>query len=308
MIRNNEDLKKYVSVSPNFEFNDLVIYIPKAIRGYVKRYVGDLYEELNNAESEVDHSKIKTEAKELIDTAVANFAFYLFTPYISVSMDSSGLYVVKSDKRDAISTNQLNDIRRELLRSGHEAMDELLELLEVNADVFPDWHNHYSTIYRDSLVYSTSEFNKYFNILNSRQTFLSLKPSIINVEDKIVKTSFTQSYVESLQGTLTGVSKQIKEYLQKAIVHGTIAKVYSEGVYEITPSSIVLKFDLLDYERKQVATLTEQMKNAISSHTDDMNNYLKLAYSLAEGVDDALIEKDSTKGYRPIITKSIIGI
>ncbi|MDM1378161.1 DUF6712 family protein [Myroides marinus] len=308
MILSNQDLQKYISISPNFDFKPFLIHIPKALRTYVKRYVGNLYQELEKAESEVEHTDIKTQAKELIDTAVANFAFYLYTPYISVSMDSSGLYIVKTDKRDPISNNQLNDIRRELLRSGHEAMDELLELLEVNADVFPYWHNHYSTIYRDSLVYSTSEFNKYFNIMNSRQTFLSLKPSIINIEDKVVKTSFTADYIESLKDTVTGVNKQVKEYLQKAIVHGTIAKVYSEGVYEITPSSIVLKFDLLDYERKQVATLTEQMKNAISSHSDDMNNYLKLAYSLAEGIDDALIEKDSTKGYKPIITKSIIGI
>ncbi|EKB02656.1 hypothetical protein HMPREF9711_03118 [Myroides odoratimimus CCUG 3837] len=308
MILDNQDLEKYLSISPNFDFKSFVIYIPKAIRSFVNRYVGNLYQELKNAESEIEYSDIKIKAKELIDTAVANFAFYLYTPYISVSMDSSGMYVVKTDQRAPISTTQLNDIRRELLRSGHEAMDELLEVLEVNADVFPYWHNHYSTIYRDSLVYSTSEFNKYFNILNSRQTFLSLKPSIINIEDKVIKTSFTANYLESLKGTATGDNKLIKEFLQKAIVHGTIAKVYSEGVYEITPSSIVLKFDLLDYERKQVATLTEQMKNAISSHTSDMNNYLKLAYELAEGVDNALIQKDSSKGYKPIITKSIIGI
>lgn len=308
MILDNNNLEKYISISPNFDFKSFVIYIPKAIRSFVYRYVGNLYQELKNAESDTEYKEIKTQAKELIDTAVANFAFYLYTPYISVSMDSSGMYVVKTDQRAPISTTQLNDIRRELLRSGHEAMDELLEVLEVNADVFPYWHNHYSTIYRDSLVYSTSEFNKYFNILNSRQTFLSLKPSIINIEDKVIKTSFIQDYLESLKGTVTGDNKLIKEFLQKAIVHGTIAKVYSEGVYEITPSSIVLKFDLLDYERKQVATLTEQMKNAIYSHTDDMNNYLKLAYSLAEGVDNALVQKDSSKGYKPIITKSIIGI
>lgn len=308
MILDNQDLQKYISISPNFDFKSFVIYIPKAIRSFVHRYVGNLYQELKNAESDTEHKDIKAQAKELIDTAVANFAFYLYTPYISVSMDSSGMYIVKTDQRAPISTTQLNDIRRELLRSGHEAMDELLEVLEINADVFPYWHNHYSTIYRDSLVYSTSEFNKYFNILNSRQTFLSLKPSIINIEDKVVKTSFTTVYLENLKGTVTGDNKLIKEFLQKAIVHGTIAKVYSEGVYEITPSSIVLKFDLLDYECKQVATLTEQMKNAISSHTEDMNNYLKLAYELAEGVDHALVQKDSSKGYKPIITKSIIGI
>jgi len=308
MINNKEDLKQYLSIAGNFDFEDFVIYIPKALRSYIKRYVGNLYKELGTIDDSDPAAAIKQEAQTLIDTAVANFAFYLYTPYLSITMDSSGLFIVTSDKRSPISQTQLNDIRRELLRSGHEAMDDLLEVLEINADAFTDWHTNYSTIYKNSLVYSTSEFNQYYNIFNSRQTFLSLKPSIINVEDRIIKTSFTLDFIESLKGTVTGAKKEVKELLQKAIVHGTIAKVYAEGIYEITPSSIILRFDLLDYERKRVAELTEQMKNAIEAHTNDMNSYLKQAFSLCEDLDNALIPKDENKGYKPIITKSIIGI
>lgn len=308
MIRSNEDLKQYLTIAPNFVFEDFAIYIPKALRSYIKRYIGNLYKELDTIDDSNPDAEIKKEAQILIDTAVANFAFYLYTPYLSITMDSSGMFVVTSDKRSPITQTQLNDIRRELLRSGHEAMDDLLELLEINADVFEDWHSKYSTIYRNSLVYSTSEFDQYYNIFNSRQTFLSLKPSILNVEDRIVKTSFTLDFIESLKGTVTGTKKEVKELLQKAIVHGTIAKVYAEGIYEITPSSIILRFDLLDYERKRVAELTEQMKNAIEAHTNDMNSYLKQAFALSENIDNALIPKDGSKGYKPIITKSIIGI
>lgn len=308
MINNKEDLKQYLSIAENFDFEDFAIYIPKALRSYIKRYVGNLYNELSTIDDSDPAATIKQEAQTLIDTAVANFAFYLYTPYLSITMDSSGMFVVTSDNRSPITQTQLNDIRRELLRSGHEAMDDLLEVLEINADVFAEWHTNYSTIYKNSLVYSTSEFNQYYNIFNSRQTFLSLKPSIINVEDRIIKTSFTIDFIESFKGTVTGAKKEVKELLQKAIVHGTIAKVYAEGIYEITPSSIILRFDLLDYERKRVAELTEQMKNAIEAHTNDMNSYLKQAFSLCEDLDNALIPKDKNKGYKPIITKSIIGI
>lgn len=308
MITNTEELKKYVSVSPNFNFEDFSIYIPKAIRAYVKRYVGDLYKEIDSIEPGEEFYETKAEAKDLLDTAVANFAFYLYTPYISITMDGSGLYVVKNDKRESAPSTMVNDIRRELLRSGHEAMDELLQVLEDNADVFTEWHNDYSTLHKSSLVHSTTEFNKYFNIHNSRQTFLSLKASIINVEDRILSTTFTLDFLEELKGTATGINAQVKSYLQKAIVHGTIAKVCAEGVYEVTPSSIILKFDLLDYERKQTAPFNEQMKNAIISHTDNMNNYLKLAYSLTEDVPGALRTKENINGYKPIITKSILGL
>lgn len=307
MIKTKEDFKKYVPVAENFPFEEIQIYFPKAIRAFIKKYVGNLYKELEDIANDDLHKKIKEEAQDLLDTAVANFSYYLYTPYVSVTMDSSGFFVVTNDKRSAITSMQLNDIRRELLRSGHEAMDELLEVLEHNADVFTQWHNNYSTIYRDSLVYSTSEFNKVYNIFNSRQTFLSLKPSILNIEEKMVRSSFNIEFLESLKSTVTGTKKLIKEHLQKAIIHGTVAKVCAEGVYSITPTSIVLKFDLLDYERKQVMEYTQQIKNAIESNTSDMNGHLMKAYEQASTEPGALIENKGV-GYQPIITKSIIGI
>lgn len=315
MIKNTDDLKKHVSVSQNFVFTEFEPYIAKAIRSYVYNYCGNLYKELDKIEVNDPFFDIKTEAQELLDAAVANFGYFLFTPFNSVSMDASGMYTSESATRKGISMFQLNDIRRELLRSGHEAMDILLELLELSADVFPEWHNDYSTLYRDSLVYSTRVFNTHYNIFNSRQTFLALKSSIQQVEDRLLRNTFCNDLLDSLKGRPSGKKEELLSLLRKAIVSATIVKVYSEGIFEITPSGVKLKFDTLPYETIKMVELTQQMKNTIDSLTNDSNLYLKQALELVRDnptdfdyCENGGLIQSKNVGYKPIITRSVIGI
>lgn len=315
MIKNTSDLKKHVSVSKNFVFEEFEMYIGKAIRSYIYSYCGNLYSELETISETDPFKNIKTEAQQLIDCAVANFGYFLFTPFNSVAMDASGMYTPESGNRKAITMLQLNDIRRELLRSGHEAMDALLELLERNADVFENWHNNYSTLYRESVVYNTATFNKYYNIFNSRQTFLALKPSIQQVEDRLLGGTFCPELLEAIKGEPTGRKKDLKILLQKAIVSATIAKVYAEGIFEITPAGVKLKFDALPYESIHAVELTQQMKNTVTNLTANSNQYLNAAILLvkANPTDfdycngNGLVSQMSV-GYKPIITRAILGL
>ena len=315
MIKSTDDLKKHVSVSKSLVFSEFELYVPKAIRSHIYNYCGGLYKELEAIEPNDPFLEIKEEAQELLDAAVANFGYFLFTPFNSVSMDASGMYTSESATRKGISMFQLNDIRRELLRSGHEAMDILLELLELNADVFPEWHNDYSTIYRDSLVYSTKIFNTYYNIFNSRQTFLALKSSIQQVEDRLLRNTFCNELLDSLKGKPVGKKEELLTLLQKTIVSATIVKVYSEGIFEITPSGVKLKFDTLPYETIKIVELTQQMRNTIESLTNDSNMYLKQAIELVKNnptdfdyCDNGGLIESKNVGYTAIITRAIIGI
>lgn len=310
MIKTKEDLKQFISIGQSFTFDVFEPYIKKANRTYIQQYVGKLYFELA-----VPTVEIEKEVQYLIDTAIANFGYFLFTPFNSVSMDASGMFNSESANRKPITVGQLNDIRRELLRSGHEAMDELLELLEKNPEAFPDWHSNYSTFYKDSMVHSTAVFQKHYNIFNSRQTFLALKPSIQQVEDRLLSTTFCAELLQALKGEVTGVKKELKTLFEKAVVLGTISKVYSEGVFEITPSGIKLKFDLLPYETIKMIELSEQMKNSIQNLSFNADQYLKQAVDLIKGNPAAFSECNGNplitkagSGYQIIKTKAVLGL
>jgi len=313
MINTVEILKQYISVSQNFEIDEFTPYLKKADREFLKKYVGNLYEKVDALEIDTD---LKDQVTDLVYTAAANFAYYLFTPFNSITMDASGMANVTSDNRSNITTFQMNDIRRELLRSAHSAMDELLEVLEANPEAFPDWHENYSTIYNQYIVNSTSAFQSGYNIHNSRQTYLALQPSIQLVEDKLLGITFCNELLTHLKtGNLSADDKHLKTLLAKAVVNATVAKVCAEGVFEITSTGIKMKFDALPYEQNIAVQMNEQLKNKIDNLNANADQYLKMAVEYIKENPAAftqcngkpIIEKTSA-GYKPIITKSIVGL
>ena len=117
-------------------------------------------------------------------SAIANFAFFMYLPFFQLQMDGSGMSVMTNEHRKQPEWWQMADAKREILRSGHESMDALLEILEKNPDKFTDFTENYSTQYKELLVHNASDFNNCYTIFTSRQTFLALVPTIRQVEPK----------------------------------------------------------------------------------------------------------------------------
>lgn len=283
ILSTTADLQKYISVSQNFTFQVFEPYITKALNSYTRKYVGELHEKLKDLSTEAN-AEILNQAREHLRSAIANFGYFLFTPYNSVLMDSSGMSNITNDQRKNIEWWQLNDIRRELLRSGHESMDLLLAILEANPAVFPEWTAKFGAINKELLVHSTAEFQKSYNIFESRQTFLALIPAIRQVEDQYINTFLCPELLTALKSnpTETNIIK-LKEHLQKAIVHFTIAKVYDEGIFNLDASGIKLKFDTLPNETAKAVDSGKavgQLERAVKKNTDNGTNYMNLAKQL----------------------------
>lgn len=319
ILSSTADLKMYISIAQNFEFSDFKIYIPKAINSYTNKFVGNLHILLENPVTEAN-SEILNQAREHLRSAIANFGYFLFTPYNSITMDSSGMANIQNEQRKNIEWWQLNDIRRELLRSGHESMDLLLEILEANPDVFTDWTEKFGIKNKELLVHNTTEFQNCYNIFNSRQTFLALLPVIRQVEDQYINNFLCSELITALKQSINPADvhlSKLKEHLQKAIVHFTIAKVYDEGIFHLDASGIKLKFDTLPNETikgvdygKQV----DQLNRAIKKNTDNGSNYMNLAKQLIidnpasfTQCDNPLLLKTS-KGFEVYNKQGIVGI
>ena len=160
ILANNTDLKKYVSIANSFEFQDFEPYIQKAVYAYTHKYVGNLHVELD-AVATGTNAEIKNQAREHLRSAIANFGMYIFMPLLAVQLDSSGISVNTSENRAAASWGQIKDIRRELLRAGHESMDLLLAHLDANLSVFTDYATNYSPANNELLVNNATTFSKY---------------------------------------------------------------------------------------------------------------------------------------------------
>ncbi|RZJ71081.1 DUF6712 family protein [Flavobacterium sp.] len=320
ILENTADLRKYVAVSNNLIFEDFEPYITKAVNHFTYKYLGDLQMYLG-AEATGANADVKNKARGMLREALSNFGLFLYFPVGLVSIDSAGITTQNSEQRKTADNFQVNDIRRDLLQSGHNAMDRLLEYLELNANIFPDWKANYLPINQELLVSSTGIFDKWFNIFGSRQAYLALLPYIRKVEDKFIKTFLCGPLIKALKdGTAAGeYHLEVKEYLQKAIVAFTISKVCTEGLFLLDASGLRIKFDTLPHESQRIPDYglpADQIARMASIQEADGIAYLKFARKIIEAhaadFDQCPVvfinETSGDSGFNPYDTKAILAI
>lgn len=280
IIESTIELKKYVSVAQSFVFEEFEPYINKAVTTYIRKYVGNLHDQLNEIPEADTNKTIKAKAKEYLAAAIANFGMFIYFPLLQIHLDASGASVPQNENRKSPEWWQIKDARRELLRSGHESMDLLLEFLEKNPTVFTDYALNYSTLNKDLLVNSAAVFTKYFAIFDSRQTYLALMPSISTVQDQYISTMISNQLLTDLKKETTGNIKLLKITLQKAIVAFTVAKVATNGLFLLDDRGLRLDFENFSDGRRessQSGKPAEQIKSLANEQIANGTQYLQLA-------------------------------
>lgn len=320
ILETTADLKKYVSVAQSFLFEDFEPYITKAVNGFTKKYLGNLHVVLADAapDSETNY-QIKNEAREHLRNAIANFGMFIYFPFMSVMLDSSGATEVKNDQRQRVNWGTEKDMRRELLRSAHEAMDYLLEILESNPNVFPQWTTEFGTVNQKLLVHNTATFNEYYHIFNSRQTFLALQPSIRQVEDQYIRTMLCPELIEHLKTDVSNIDLQVKQELQKAIVAFTVAKVANVGLFLLDENGLRVNFETLIDGRKESVSYgktADQVSKLVQEQSNNGTQYLAVARELIQENLESFTQCDaplkvstsSGTGYTPYDTPGILSL
>lgn len=249
ILESNEDLKLHVNIAGSFQFEDFYPYIAKSVNKFTRRYLGNLHHQLAEPAEGV-YAVTLNDARYFLQEVIANFGMFLYLPLGAVMFDGSGLSNATSDGRAPLSNGQMNDIKKGFLTAGHEAMDQLLALMESKKELFPDWAE--SDLYTQSkelLVDNAKVFDRYYTIFESRQAYLALQPSIRQVEDQYLKTVFCAELIRHLKtGTLTDIQQDLKDELQKAMVAFTVAKVSNEGLFLIEATGLRIKYDTLSHE------------------------------------------------------------
>lgn len=318
ILENNTDLKEYVSIAQSFTFEDFIPYIQKAVNAFTKKYVGNLHVVLDSLSSG-ENSEIKNEAREYLRSSIANFGMYLFLPYLQVQMDSTGISVNVSENRKSPEWWQTKDIRRELLRSGHESMELLLEILDSNPTVFVDYAQNYSSLNSNLLVKNALDFTKYYNIFQNRQTYLALVPTLTKVEDQYLYTLLSKELIDDLKKTVTGIKQELKILLQKAIVAFTVAKTANTGLFVFDDRGLRIDFENMSDGRRENPSYgksVDQLKLLAEEEINNGTQYLKLAVELIESnsepfstyANPLLKNAKIIPGYQAIKTSGVIGI
>lgn len=315
------DVKKYVSISETLKFADFQPYIKKAVNQFTYKYIGALDVELAEETAEAaPNAVLKNEARELLREVLSNFGLLLYLPIAQVQFDGSGMTTAQNDRRKTAEWWQVKDIARDFMTSGHYAMDRLLKHLEANTAIFTDFKTNYSTLNSELIVSSTDIFNKYYNIFESRQTFLALLPSIRQVEDQYISTFLCPEVIALLKTAVTNnFHKSVKENLQKAIVAFTVSKVCDEGMFLLDATGLKLKYDLLPSETARIGDYgkqADQITRTAAKQFDNGVTYLSLARQTIEAhLSDFnqcevvfINDKSVGSGFQPYDTLGVLGL
>lgn len=287
IITDTSTIQNYISINGTVDFKNVKSYINAAERKFLKPLIGkEQIAAFIAEEVKITPDSVVLEALELAREAVANFGYYLYLPIGAVQVSDSGIHVTNGDKVSSASDKQFKELQRSFKKSGHEALDELLEFMEESPDKFPTWVGSSSfSIYKELLVNKTSTFNKDFHIFNSRQTFMALKPNIKIVEDQFIENAIGVELLAALKGDPTVEErKQVKRYLQQSIVAFTIMKTVDNGMFVLDANGIHMRFDELPYEKTLSSgkELTDSLKRLKANKQIEGEEYLKKAINVIE--------------------------
>jgi len=95
--------------------------------------------------------------------------------------------------------NERESLLEELKTNGFNQLDTVIEYLEENMDLFPEFENSkYFSKLKNSFIPNTATFNDIYNINNSRLVFLKMKYFIEDVEQIIVPHFIGRKFMEAI--------------------------------------------------------------------------------------------------------------
>ena len=251
LVNNLETFQKHVTVNANFTWELILPYIIKAERKHIKPAIGtgmyeDYTEQFDNPSEDSDSNPAPDPIDpkilavlELLQEASSNLALLAYTFVGIISVSDNGFSISYSAQNTPAEWWQIRDLRRSVLDTGNEAIDEALAIMEANPDLFEDWvEGEGYTVFTQFYTRKTQDFQRYFNIQNSRLTFLQLRPYLFQTEKKYFDALLGPETTIQIKLATTPEEKEALQIAQSAQVALTIAEITNEGLFLFTPQGL----------------------------------------------------------------------
>lgn len=266
LINNIADLKRHIIVSATFDFLKVLPFAKRVERKIILDLIGrEQYDTIIAHTLVADSDEPIDLVKELLEEAVANYSLFLAMPTINILITNSGTKTSENKEASNADWKDKRDLSRSLLKTYNEAIDDAFQIMEENTTDFPEWvASKYYTVFKELIVSQTSIFNDHFSIQKNRQTFLSLKPYMREVEDQYFKAMLGAETLILLKTKSTDpIILEAQELAQKAVVAFTVAKAALTGTFTFTDSSFTVSSDQLPWEKQ--SELSKEDRNDLKA-------------------------------------------
>ena len=308
LIKNIDQLKEYVSVNKNLKFLSIEPYLLQAERKFIKAIVGKaIYDDYVTTAPNANDTK--KEVYNLLLEASANLSWFLYLPLAQVQVTDNGVAVSSGENYKTAEWWQIRDLRRSFADAGFHALDEAIQIMETNTgNVFDAWKTTSNyTIFDEVFVSQTTIFNKWFNISNSRRTFLALKPMLLESQYQYFG-KLNEATIITIKAANTIITKEVLKMLQAAQTNFCIAKVAETGTFDLTSTGIYQKLE--EFPGYKTKTLEKDQLQALKkARLSAAEQYYKTALDLIKANPTEFTNMNVTPAVpfvNPKNTKSIV--
>lgn len=291
IIRNTTDLANYIEVNGSSKFRFYAPSVRTAERRYLVPVLGAAqYEVLASALA--GSAPLTEELQALADIAqeaVANLAMSMAVTRLAVQVDESGARRNETETIKSAFQYQEINLKESYIRAGFDALDDLLALMEGKPEAYPEWFN--STAYQQYKKYFISsgvQFSEYFNIRNSRYTFLSLLYIIQRVERFDLKQALGNGLFQRIkEQLLTGSVDEnyqllLEDYIRPALALLTVSYAVVEKAVDVSDFGVTVNAiqDNSNSQQRQAAPLdkirevSQQLREQGSKYLNELADEL----------------------------------
>jgi hypothetical protein len=286
-------LSHYPDVNTNTAWVEILPFVEDAIRQNIAPYMGD--ELLTDIADKIENHIILNTSQivfvELLRRATAYYAACLFIPSKHTTTASAGEMQNNSNQASPASLSSLKFKLWQVTLQADKHMDILLEFMEKQVFI----NNTYFDLWKESTAYKkgtspffrhTTAFNYYYNIFESRRTFLALIPHINDVcEDIITPVICNDLFLEIKEqlesDSLSDANSTLLHHIRKTVAYLAVAKAapYLSIVVESDGFKIVSSTEGMDKRdsamNQHQARIDKLVNHALDEGTKNLNRLKK---------------------------------
>lgn len=307
-FKNLDELKKKLSVSKAYSIDEWETQESYSIGQYVKDWISQAQiDTLADAYAASPDTPLSDDDAELIShlqMAVAHFTFYEHIPFAEVQIDNSGIFRRENQNQKTAYSGQVLALKRKVLTTAYNALENALEFMESKPGVFTDWES--STAYtknREYFINTAKDFSDCYGINMSRMVFKNFFPFMREVElfevEPFIGSDFFAELKTKINAKTALTTKEVNalKYIQCTVANYTIARAVANGWTQYTPDGIVSKeLEQTDEAKREVTASAQQVSVKIAAAEQTGERFRgKLLNYLKSNMDDFPTFRDDTE-------------
>lgn len=248
LFKSITELKEVVSVTKALTLSSIAPAMESAISSYIIDEISqEFWDEILNAYNADPGTPLTTEQQKvvkLLQKCIGRFGVYEYIPEAEVMFGEDGITRVETAQKKTAYANQVKSLADNMLKSGYEALENLLKFLEDNEADYPTWVS--SSAYsknKDKIINSAKQFREHYPLQYGRQLYKKLVPTMVDVQNLYIVPVIGQDYFDHLIASITdkniaSVDKPVLLFLEKSVAHLTVMESVKIGWTHFGPEGI----------------------------------------------------------------------